>query len=278
MTTTKNPEDRIQNSEEETGATSDSWLLNSEFREMSEIDLALCRATLYNAVALGFRPPRKETTARLIAPEGRSLLAQAATFLDRYASSDLASSVECLNRATLEELSASFIRLFGHTARGAVPPYETEYGVQAIFQQPRELADLAGFYAAFGLVVNPAQHERPDHISCECEFLSFLALKEAYGLERGDRAMLEETRKATRFFLRDHLGRFVPSFAAKLARAGESFYAALGKLCHKLVAADCERWRVPIGSESLALRQATQDPVPAACDACTVRDGSDDPL
>jgi len=248
--------------------------------QAAEIDLALCRATLYSAVALGFRPPTKETLARLIAPEGRSLLAQAATLLGGYASSPLASSVEQLSGATsLEELSTSYVRLFGHTARGAVPPYETEYGVQAIFQQPRELADLAGFYAAFGLTLNPTQHERPDHISCECEFLSLLALKEAYALECDDSAMLEETRKATRLFLRDHLGRFVPSFATKLAREGKSgFYTALGGLCHKLVAADCERWGVPAGAATLALRPATEDGVPMACGECPVRDGSDDSL
>ena len=114
---------------------------------------------------------------------------------------------------SLPSLIAAYQRLFGHTARGAVSPYETEYGNESLFQQPQEMGDLAGFYRAFGLRLNVAERERLDHISCECEFMLFLALKEAYALEHADTAMGEETSKAVRLFLRDHLGRFGPTFA-----------------------------------------------------------------
>jgi TorA maturation chaperone TorD len=147
-----------------------------------------------------------------------------------------------------------------------VPPYETEYGAEALFQQPYEISDLMGFYCAFGLRFNAEERERPDHVSCECEFLSFLALKEAYALSHEENSMLEQTRKANRLFLRDHLGRFAPAFAQRLTREDqEGFYGALGNLCTRFIAGECARLGVPVGSQNLDLRPASDDRVPMAC-------------
>ena len=66
---------------------------------------------------------------------------------------------------------------------------------------------------AFGLMLRPDAHERIDHVSCECEFLCFLAYKEAYARTAGDTDMLAVTQRATALFLRDHLGRFAPAFS-----------------------------------------------------------------
>jgi TorA maturation chaperone TorD len=237
--------------------------------EINEIDLALCRSALYGALALGFRPPTEETVARLVLYEGATALADATAVLEANRESGLASAVRSLTivKATsVMELSASFRRLFGHTARGAVPPYETEYGAEALFQQPQELGDLAGFYRAFGLTLNTAEHERADHVSCECEFLLFLALKEAYALEHNDAPMLAETRKATRLFLRDHLGRFGRALGKKLVREDRGgFYGTLGELCYRFITEECKRMGVPAGPETMSLRPATDDRIPMAC-------------
>jgi TorA maturation chaperone TorD len=237
--------------------------------EVSEVDLALCRATLYSALALGFRPPTEETIARLVSEDGSPTLADAAGIVEGRHDSEISSAARALavqDGALIAKLSSLYRRLFGHTACGVVPPYETEYGAEALFQQPQELGDLMGFYHAFGLTLNRTEHERADHVSTECEFLSFLALKEAYALEHGDGLMLEETRKAARLFLRDHLGRFFPTFAKKLAREGRGgFYHALGKLGCRFITRECSRWSVQLGSESLSLRPVTDDRVPMAC-------------
>lgn len=237
--------------------------------QVNESDLALCRATLYNALALGFRAPTEETLARLASQDGAGALADAAAVVDANEGLGLAPTVRGLpgkGRISVTELSASFRRLFGHTAHGPVPPYETEYGQEALFQQPQELADLTGFYRAFGLTLITGEHERADHVSCECEFLSFLALKEAYALEQQDVPMLEETRKATRLFLRDHLGRFVPAFTKKLTREDrDGFYGTLGELCWRFTTQECTRLGISVGPESLSLRPATVDSVPMAC-------------
>ncbi|MBI2534066.1 MAG: molecular chaperone TorD family protein [Deltaproteobacteria bacterium] len=260
--------------------------------EMAEttdaVALALARATLYSALALGFRSPTEETIARLGSQDAAATLARAAVLLDPTREFGLAAISSLLTpNSSLLTLSASHRTLFGHTARGAVPPYETEYGVEGLFQQPQEMGDLMGFYNAFGLAVNVQQHERPDHVSCECEFLSFLALKEAYALEHEDTAMLEETRKAERLFLHDHLARFLPAFANKLVHAtnphpyplplgeGEGkgdfhgFYRALAELGLKFIAAECVRFGMPAGPENLTLRPADDDRVPMACGSGT---------
>lgn len=242
---------------------------SSTHPETSQVDIALCRATLYGALALGFRRPTGEVLARLISAEGSRTLEEAASILDAGGKPTLIPAIRRLveNRvASAGDLEECFYRLFGHTARGGTSPYETEYGTEALFQQPQEMGDLMGFYRAFGLTLNPAEHERADHISCECEFLSFLALKEAYALEHEESAMLEETRKANRLFLQDHLGRFVPAFTKKLAREDrDSFYGALADLCYCVVTQDCARLGVPVGSQNLSLRPANDDRVPMAC-------------
>lgn len=226
--------------------------------KIDETDLALCRSAIYEALALGFRPPTSETFERLIAAEQNSALMQIAAMLDACESNgkstNMASRVRQLRQcAELEALEKSYRYLFGFTAHPKVPPYETEYGEEALFQQPQELGDLAGFYSAFGLKVGTL--ERVDHISCECEFLAFLTRKEAYALEQNDAQMLEATRCAQRLFMKDHLGRFVPAFVKTLSRENPSgFYGRLGNLCHDFARWECAHFNIPLGSELMRLR------------------------
>jgi TorA maturation chaperone TorD len=223
-----------------------------------EADAALCRGVLYSAVALGFGPVSHATVRALARPEGVAALADAARALEALEQVDgLDVRVARLARPRLDAtaLSATYRRLFGHTARGSVPAYETEYGNEALFQQPQELGDLAGFAAAFGLALQPHAHERIDHVSCECEMLAFLAYKEAYAIETGDAEMRSQSRHGAMLFLRDHLGRFAPAFARRIERADPGgFYDALGQLLLRLVQHDCERLGIAPGEQGLALR------------------------
>jgi DMSO reductase family type II enzyme chaperone len=238
------------------------------------VDAALCRSALWEALALGFRWPTAETVARLIATGGADALAAAAAALDRLDGGDLARRARALGQAAapgLDELRAAYQRLFGHTARGRIPPYETEYGEDAPFLPPREMSDLLGFFRAFGLVLRRDGHERADHIACECEFLLVAARKEAHALERGDAAMLEATRQAYRVFLRDHPGRWAPGFGRMLAReAPDTFYGRLGELTAGVVAAECRRVGVAAGPPLLRLRSPGPADAPMACGPAAV--------
>jgi DMSO reductase family type II enzyme chaperone len=243
---------------------------------ITQMEVALCRSAIYEALALGFQPPSAGTAARLLDVENNHALAELAAVAEYPRSSGLESLKSLVlklaesavenNLAILENV---YRRLFGHTAHAQVPPYETEYGAETLFQQPQQLADLTGFYQAFGLSVNTSAHERVDHISCECEYMSFLTRKEAYALEQNDAEMLAEVCRAQKLFLRDHLGRFVPAFANLLLREnGTRFYGALGNLCREFVLQECARFSVPAGPEHLRLR-----PTEAADDCFTCGGG-----
>ncbi len=236
----------------------------------SERDIALCRSVLYQALSLGFRPPTGESLRRLGSTESAAALAEAAAILDAGQRTMLGTRALALTSGhewgDAAARHETFDGLFGHTGRPTVPPYETEYGDDTLFERPQELSDLAGFLRAFGLKIGSATRERIDHVSCELEFLAFLARKEAHAIETGDREMADETRKATRLFLRDHLGRFLPSFAHRVRRADpDGFYGQLAGLCLELVKTECVRFAVPAGPGLLRLREPIDDQAPMAC-------------
>ena len=164
------------------------------------------------------------------------------------------------------DMAIRFEKLFGHTARGTVCPYETEYGQEGLFEQPRQLATIMGYYQAFGLTTRTEERERADHAGCELEFLDFLCRKEAYAIESGDEAMRSETRKAQRLFLKDHLGRFGRAFARLLReQEPDGFFGGLGDLLFAFLTWEYGRFRIEPGAVVLPLRSAEDDAVPMAC-------------
>ncbi len=237
---------------------------------LKETEIPLCRAMLYQTLSQGLLFPSDETLSRLRATEAGDILSEAAAALDQeneYRLPALAAAVaQSQDLHDHDVLTNNFSVLFGHTARGVVPPYETEYGKDAPFLQPQELSDIGGFFGAFGLIHDAACHERIDHISCECEFMSFLCVKESYAFEQCDKETLEETRKAERLFLRDHLGRFAATFGRKLAREDpRGFYGRLGNLCVAFMLAECTRLDIPPALDNLSLRPPVADSASLAC-------------
>lgn len=237
---------------------------------------ALCRSLLYEALSIAFQPPAGETIGGLRPGAHARRMCDTAAILDDLCRDDVpsgalegpAARTAALPAAALspEVLAASYLRLFGHTARSRVPAYESEYGDDGLFQKPHELGDIAGFLRAFGLKADPTRHERLDHVACELEFMSFLARKEAWATEAHDRTMIEETRKGQRLFLQDHLGRFAPSFTARVRGEDPAgFYGAVAGLTRALVESDCRRFGVEPGPEALRLSLPLDDAVPAAC-------------
>jgi len=248
-----------------------------ESSRVARIDVALARSVLYEALAIGFEPPGVASHARLGAAEAADALASAARLAESSARGALSRArlpetarrlSRRFARTSLDEITLLHARLFGHTARGAVVPYEVEYGSGDRVQATQELADIAGFLAAFGLVVSSTTRERPDHIAVECEFAAFLARKEAHALEARDDAMCEATQDATRAFLRDHLLRFGRAFAAAVRREdARGPYGALSEFFEGLLACEAVRWRLPLGPKLLSLRGEIADPVPMACES-----------
>jgi TorA maturation chaperone TorD len=181
----------------------------------------------------------------------------------------VAELVHLADRATAAELDTSYQELFGHTVRGRVPPFETEYGAEALFRQTQELADIAGFYHAFGLEVSGTKHERTDHFAVEFEFLAFLSRKQAILLDDGEHSKSREVEDAERLFLRDHLGRIGRAFALALMKAAErGFYETVGRLCGAILATNCILFDLTPGPAYVRLRSAEDAEVPTACGSC----------
>jgi len=109
-----------------------------------------------------------------------------------------------------------------------------------MFQQSDFLADLAGFYRAFGVEAKE-RVERLDHISTELEFLYLVAFKEAHALRSGLAEGAQICRDAQAAFLEDHLGRWAPVFARRLERKDpDGPYGAAARMLLAFIAAEAK--------------------------------------
>lgn len=117
--------------------------------------------------------------------------------------------------------------------------YETEYGLPHEFRQSQELADIAGFYRAFGFNVGGGRRERPDHLAVELEFMYALAVMQAHAIHVGTLEEAETCLDAQLHFLQDHLGRWLKLFASSLtANGGVEPYLSLAAFLVAYVQAD----------------------------------------
>jgi len=183
-------------------------------------------AAVWRLLALGFAAPSAETIAEVEALAGA---------LEEDATPELAAVLAEAGRARSEELGGRYTRLF--RGRVEIPPYEGSYEVDPI-RQGRQVADVAGFYRAFGAEAGGPAAERPDYVSCELEFLSFLELRRLAAEGRPEAAFLDEIADA---FLVDHAGRWLPTFFAAVQASEPSFYGALGALGARVLADELAR-------------------------------------
>ncbi len=101
---------------------------------------------------------------------------------------------------------------------GAVPAYETSYEASrgAPGGMTFQMADIAGFYRAFGFEVSG---ERPDHLVPELEFLALLLVKEGYARMSGEVEGAELCAAARAKFMVEHLGAWLPSLVERTREA-----------------------------------------------------------
>lgn len=229
----------------------------------------MARAILGRYVAELFTEPGDDWRTRLTAPAAR-VEAEAALDVLRLERT-LIRTIEFALPAT-DELLDERSRLFGHTARSACPTHELEYGRNEVFQQSQSLADIAGFYAAFGFQAAGPFAERPDHAVAEWEFLSLLALKEAMAAASRESAGGGICRDAQRAFLRDHLATWMPAFLARIRKSEpRGFFTHVAKLADALLRRWCADLSVAIGSEWMELRPIDEEDSTITCgeDAAT---------
>ena len=241
--------------------------------KVPDVVAALARATAYRVFALAFQAPSDVRLCAMGGQEGFTVLEDAFRCLDSGASRAMAGDLARLRRAgrRAETLAPEYFRVFGHTTRGLVCPCETEYGDDRAFRQPQQLADIAGYYLAFGLTPPAASDVRQDHVACECEFMAFLSLKAARFAAMPNRTSeadetLETTRAALHAFLRDHLAQFGRAFASRLsAEEHGSYYSAWGALFARFLDGECARAGIAGGPAELSVRTELVDDAPMAC-------------
>lgn len=207
----------------------------------------LPRALGYRALAQLFRPPEP---AGLDSLRSRELpgLEEALEGLgaDEGLREEVARLRGALDAAEEGPLRRAYEETFEPSGGLRCPPHETAQPIpspQHAMRRTFELADVAGFYRAFGVETVPGG-ERPDHVAVELEFMHLLAVKEA--VAHGEAPQADEhlrlCREAQRSFLQDHLGQLAPALARSLAESAASpVYAAAGAVLAAFVAEDARR-------------------------------------
>lgn len=134
------------------------------------------------------------------------------------------------------ELAAAHERLFDGDVQ--LPPYEGSYEIDP-FRQARQMADVAGFYRAFGADAHGPEAERPDHAGTELEFLAFLGLRRLEADANGDDDAAARCAEIEDDFLTTHAGRWLPVFFGRLAEEAEHpVHRALGLVGHDAMLAE----------------------------------------
>ncbi len=222
-------------------------------------DGALCfaRQSLYRFAALTLVDPRRGTWEQLSHRSTTQLAREAAALvrgepaaevhplgLGERPLADLDPAV-VLSRlpADADALNAAYEQTFGLLVSSNCPPYETEYiNSKFTFQRSQGLADIAGFYSAFGLEPSSAHPERHDHLALELEFMAFLLGLERTAATSDNADRVERSticRDAQRRFLAEHLVWWVPTFARLLSRQDPGgFYDAISQFLAALMTAE----------------------------------------
>ncbi len=139
-----------------------------------------------------------------------------------------------------EAIAKEYPAVFGYCTSKNCPPYETEYcALKDVHYRTQKMADVAGFYRAFGLQPSPAVHDRLDHIALETEFMAVLIARELFALQQklGTDAV-EVCRQAQRQFFRDHLVWWLPRFGRTLMDQSSETYRLFGTLICLFVPAE----------------------------------------
>src|SRR5262245_25659161 len=223
----------------------------------TETAVLLARRACYRLAALALADPRTGTWNELADPATQDLARQAAEIL-RDEDSAVARPLALGERPLADldpallfdrlpksaaDLNDQYEATFGLLGGSKCPPYETEYVPSKLtFQRSNMLADIAGFYNAFGLATSSSNPDRPDDIAFRCEFLAqliYLQWQATQDASSEAQSRVELCQQAVQRFLKEHFAWWVPAFAKVLARQDPGgFYDAVACFLAALVAAE----------------------------------------
>ncbi len=178
-------------------------------------------------------------------PDSEQGLSQAASCLELLGWRPAASEAGAAARAFLEDRETASLQHSRISHRAIPPPYETSYSPSG---GANDLADIAGFYRAFGVQI---EGDRPDHVAAELEYVAFMLIREAYARERGEQDNAAVCADARRSFVRDHAGCWLGAFAARVEESSPGRpYEHLARAAERAVAADAAEMGVVPRSSS----------------------------
>lgn len=195
-------------------------------------ELLSARSALYKILSLGFRYPSDSLFDILRSKE----FAKGLRGSVRLSSGPLRNEADSLTRSlrrvvSCEKLESEYNFLFAPSDELNCPPYETEYDSSNVFSKVNQLADIMGFYKAFGLCIRTEGRERPDYVGVELEFMHFLTLKEAHARTNNMETAALVCRDAQKKFMDDHLAGWLPDFCKRVRNHSKmGFYAAVASL------------------------------------------------
>jgi TorA maturation chaperone TorD len=195
-------------------------------------DLALRRSAAYTLLAHLFAYPDDEGVESI-----REAALEAKEAAPNVAVLRLACVAEEPRREALEP---AFVRLNTFSTSPDLPSFESAYFGSDPQRQTQRMADIAGFYRAFG-VESAGGDMRPDDLPVELEFMAFLCRKEAYATEHLGAPRLGQAKRAQRMFLEEHLGTWAGLYGARLAVREEAgpFYRLAGETLAAWIAREC---------------------------------------
>lgn len=269
-------------------------------RVETERVLNVARRQLYRFLALACSDPRAERWSKLQGHDARDLPRAAARYVAAHSCAqpeslapgelsptrlDLDALLGFLDQGDVDPVAAHD-RVYGLLSSSECTPHETSYCPQtfSVYRSGR-LADIAGFYQAFGVSASRDQPERVDHIALELEFMAWLLAKVEHlrgSTDPGAAEQAEICGDAQQGFFEEHLAWWVPAYAGALwmrtegtpgpvgaPDAPKTFHGALAQVLAAFVPAE----RALLG---VAPPQELVEPLPTAdteapdCQGCEV--------
>lgn len=190
-------------------------------RIKTDIETAIQRAAGYSLLAYSFAYPDDDATAGL-AEAGETF----GPLLAATPLAGLALHATTAHRAALEQ---QHVAVFTLSTSTDCPTFETAYFPGEPQSQTARMADIAGFYRAFGVDATSGGF-RPDELCVELEFMAYLCRKQVHAAEHKGAPRVNQVLRAQRMFLEEHLGQWAAGLGERIAGRAEAgtFYHLAG--------------------------------------------------
>jgi TorA maturation chaperone TorD len=207
------------------------------------MDQLLARANVYGICAMAFAFMDEDTVKTVREQSGDliQVLQEAGVDPDALAAGQAFS--KDLFRMSSAELIRGCNELF--VGRQQCRLDESEYD-KNIFYRHQRIADVSGFYKAFGFERAEELFQRFDFVGTELEFMCLLLLKRAYAIEHGMDDQADICAEAETKFFNEHLEWWIPTMCEKLLGADTcGFYPSLSSFLNSFIVSESSKYLQP---------------------------------